>query len=514
MFRVTVLIVCGLWFAGGSIAQEDGWVELFDGQSLDGWTQRGGKASYTVEDQQIVGTTVPNTPNSFLCTKQHYDNFVLQLEFKVHPELNSGVQIRSNSLPEYNNGRVHGYQVEIDPSDRAWSAGIYDEGRRGWLFNLTQKDDARYAFQQDQWNKLLIIAIGNRIRTWLNGVPAADLTDDMTASGFIALQVHGVGGRQDPISVRWRNIRLRQVGDDEQVVPESQSIDIGPEKNIVNDTARVEKVADGFRFVEGPAMGPDHRIYFSDIPNERIHVFNPADSQTAIYRQPSGRSNGLMWTPNDSLVACEGGNRRVTRQFQGGSLQVIADKFEGKKLNSPNDLAIDSVGGLYFSDPRYGNRDDMELEIEGVYYVNRQRKLSRVIDDLVRPNGLVLAPDYKTLYVADAGDAKIWKYQIASPGKLAGKQLYAEIGSDGMTIDRHGNVYCTWQQSVHVFNENGNRIATIEIPERPANVTFGGTDGRTLYVTARTSLYRIETNVVGARTVPSTRITGDLQWTR
>jgi len=194
-------------------AEENGFVPLFDGKTLDGWEQKGGKAKYTVEDGCIVGTSVPNTSNSFLCTKKHYSDFILELEFKVDPGLNSGVQVRSNSLKEYRNGQVHGYQVEIDPSSRAWTGGIYDEGRRGWLFTLKDNEAARKAFKPNDWNKLRVECRGERIKTWVNGVPAADLTDSMTRSGFIALQVHGVGSRQDPLSVRWRNIRLKDLGD-------------------------------------------------------------------------------------------------------------------------------------------------------------------------------------------------------------------------------------------------------------------------------------------------------------
>ena len=185
-------------------------VFLFDGRSLSGWVQRGGLAEYTVDDGVIVGRTRPNQPNSFLCTVDDFTDFELQLDFKVDPKLNSGVQIRSQSLPEYQNGRVHGYQVEIDPSDRAWTGGIYDEGRRGWLFDLKSNPAARGAFKPGDWNHLRIVAVGPRIRTELNGVPAADLTDSLTPRGFIALQVHDVGPRPDPLEVRWRNISLRR----------------------------------------------------------------------------------------------------------------------------------------------------------------------------------------------------------------------------------------------------------------------------------------------------------------
>jgi hypothetical protein len=209
-----------------ALADDDS-VALFDGKSLDGWVQRGGAAKYEVEDGMIVGSSVPNTDNSFLCTEKTYDDFELNLDFKVDPALNSGVQIRSECFDEpktltvksgdskktikVNAGRVHGYQVEIDPSDRAWSAGIYDEGRRGWLNDLKDNEPARKAFKQNDWNHFRIVAKGASIKTWINGVPAADLTDDLTPRGFIALQVHGVGGRTKPLTVRWKDIRIKEL---------------------------------------------------------------------------------------------------------------------------------------------------------------------------------------------------------------------------------------------------------------------------------------------------------------
>ncbi|MHC4074797.1 MAG: 3-keto-disaccharide hydrolase [Planctomycetota bacterium] len=211
------------------------WQYIFDGKTLTGWVQRGGKTRYQVEDGAIVGTAVANTPNSFLCTEKHYSDFILELEFKIDAGLNSGVQIRSNSFPEYKNGRVHGYQVEIDPSvkpytrqprnlladgsfapvgePRRWTGGIYDEGRRGWLYNLTKNEKARRAFKQGQWNHFRIEAIGDSIKSWLNTVPAADMKDSQTSSGFIGLQVHRVKSCE-PLSVRWRNIRIKDLGRD------------------------------------------------------------------------------------------------------------------------------------------------------------------------------------------------------------------------------------------------------------------------------------------------------------
>lgn len=189
---------------------QDGWTPLFNGKNLKGWKQLNGKAKYEVRDGLIVGSTVAGTPNSFLATTKDYGDFVLEFEFKVDPNLNSGVQIRSHSLKDYNNYRVHGYQVEIDPSERAWSAGIYDEARRGWLYPLSDNPKAQKAFRQNEWNSYHIEAIGTTIRTWINGVPAANLIDDKDSSGFIALQVHGIGNdkSKEGIQICWRNIRI------------------------------------------------------------------------------------------------------------------------------------------------------------------------------------------------------------------------------------------------------------------------------------------------------------------
>ncbi len=203
--------------------KDGGWVNLFNGRDLDGWVVRGGKAKYRAEDNQIIGTTVPNEPNSFLCTKKDYANFILDLEFKVHTKLNSGVQIRSHCFDEdrtveLNNktikipaGRVHGYQVEIDASPRLWSGGIHDEARRGWLGGFVHLPATQKAFKQNDWNKFHIECRGDSIKTWLNDVPAADLKDAVTPSGFIGLQVHGVGKLEEPLEVRFRNLRIKEL---------------------------------------------------------------------------------------------------------------------------------------------------------------------------------------------------------------------------------------------------------------------------------------------------------------
>lgn len=221
------------------------WTPLFDGKTLNNWEQRGGSAEYKVEDGVIVGTTKLNTGNSFLCTKQFYSDFILEVDFKVDPQLNSGVQIRSNSFPEYQAGRVHGYQVEIDPSDLAYSGGIYDEARRGWLNTPEGNVPAQKAFKSGQWNHFRIEAIGDSIRTWINGVPAANLYDTRTRNGFIALQVHSIGKdkAKEGIEVRWRNIRII-----DDAAPGFATPTPLPVQSMDNKLGNVEE-AEGFKFL-------------------------------------------------------------------------------------------------------------------------------------------------------------------------------------------------------------------------------------------------------------------------
>ncbi len=192
--------------------QNPKWVSLFNGKDLDGWVIRGEtvKNDYRIEKGQIVGTSRPNSQNTFLCTEKEYTDFMLELEVKVDTGMNSGIQFRSQSLADYKNGRVHGYQAEIDPSDRAWSGGLYDEARRGWLVDLKNNPEGKKAFRKFDWNKYRIEAKGKSVRIFLNGVKTTEFTDTLQTRGFIALQVHGTK-KERPMEVRWRNIRLAEL---------------------------------------------------------------------------------------------------------------------------------------------------------------------------------------------------------------------------------------------------------------------------------------------------------------
>jgi hypothetical protein len=205
------LTTIGIYFLFAlTITAQTGWRNLLNGKNLDGWKQLNGNAKYYVENGILVGETVLGSPNSFLCTDEKFSDFILEYEAKVDTNLNSGVQIRSESYPAYQNGRVHGYQVEIDPAPRAWSGGLYDEARRLWLYSLERNEKGRKAFKNGQWNKFRVEAIGNSIRTWVNGVPCVDLIDDMTPKGFIGLQVHSIDNdkKLEGIKVMWKNMRI------------------------------------------------------------------------------------------------------------------------------------------------------------------------------------------------------------------------------------------------------------------------------------------------------------------
>jgi hypothetical protein len=222
---LTAFASATLFLCQAADSGESGFSPLFDGTSLTGWEQHSGTAEYRVENGAIIGKTVAGTGNSFLCTSRKYRNFIVEVEFKVDPSMNSGIQFRSNYYTQeteveiqgkkrkFPADRVHGYQYEIDPSPRAYTGGVYDEGRRGWLFDLKNNETARKAFKQGDWNKARIECVGNSIKTFINGVPAADFSDDLTREGVIALQVHGIGKKMEAVGkeVMWRNIRIKEL---------------------------------------------------------------------------------------------------------------------------------------------------------------------------------------------------------------------------------------------------------------------------------------------------------------
>lgn len=269
--------------------------------------------------------------------------------------------------------------------------------------------------------------------------------------------------------------------------------------------AKVEKVANGFEFTEGPVWHPDGYLLFSDIPPGIVYKWKPG-SKAEVHRKPSGNSNGLTFDGQMRLIACEHGNRRVSRTERDGSISTLASHYQGKRLNSPNDAVVASDGSIYFTDPPYGVEErDRELQSQGVYRIPTKGDIELLVEDFERPNGLAFSPDEKTLYIADTARMHIRAFDLRADGSLTKGRVFAEMKSDepgapdGMKVDSLGNVWCTGSGGVWVFDKNGTHLGTVKCPEVPANCAWGDQDGKTLYITARTGLYRVRTSVEGKR---------------
>ena len=270
---------------------------------------------------------------------------------------------------------------------------------------------------------------------------------------------------------------------------------------LFDENSKVIKIGSGYAFTEGPSVAPDGRVFFTDQPNDKIFIWNEKGNSITTFLNSCERSNGTYFNKKGELVACADLHNRLVIFDMKGKMKIIAENYNGQPLNAPNDLWIAPNGGIYFSDPYYAREywEPGRKEVQdkrGVYYLNPEGKVIRVIDDYKQPNGLIGTPDGKTLYVSDIMDHKIWKYNIQPDGSLASKTFFAPEGSDGMTIDNKGNVYLT-NSVVSVFNPKGENIARIEVPEQPSNVCFGGKKRDVLFITARTSVYILKMNVKG-----------------
>lgn len=270
--------------------------------------------------------------------------------------------------------------------------------------------------------------------------------------------------------------------------------------------AELKLAADGYKFTEGPAVDSQGNIYFTDQPNNRILKWSAATQKVGTFLEPAGRSNGLEFDRDGKLIACADEKSELwSIDPETKKITVILKDFEGKRFNGPNDVWVDPAGGLYFTDPFYKrdywqNREKPDQAKQRLYYLPKGANTPVIADEtLVQPNGIIGSPDGKTLFVADIGDKKTYHYQIGKSGELSDRKVFCEMGSDGMTRDSAGNLYLTGK-GVTVFDKDGKKLGEIPIPESwTANVTFGGPNMKTLFVTAMDSLYTLEMTIPGDR---------------
>lgn len=280
---------------------------------------------------------------------------------------------------------------------------------------------------------------------------------------------------------------------------------IDDKTGIVAKGAKVEKAADGFNFTEGPAVAKNGDVYFTDQPNDHIHKWSAKDGKVTLFMENTGRANGTYFDKNGVLISCSDFENEIWAIDLEGKTEVIVTDYRGKKLNGPNDLWIAPNGTMYITDPLYkrawwSRSPETQQDGDHVYMLSPDRKtMTRIADDFTKPNGIVGTPDGKKLYIADIGAGKTYSFDILSDGSIGNKQLFAEMGSDGITIDGKGNIYLTGK-GVTVFNPQGEKIAQIPIEERwTSNVVFGGKNRKTLFITAMGSVYTLKMNVKGAK---------------
>lgn len=333
MRSITILpgLALGLLLCGTAIHAQ--WKQLFNGKDLTGWNQKNGKARFSVEKGEIVGRTVANTPNSFLCTNEEYSDFILELDLKVDDAMNSGIQFRSLSKPDYMDNRVHGYQMEVDPTDRAWSGGLYDEARRDWLYIPNLNPEGKKAFKKGDWNNYRIEAIGPVIRTWINGIPVAHLVDDMTARGFIALQVHSINGNmKEGMTIRWKNIRIQTSH------LKASAWDNTPVVNLLQNKVSEQERSQGFKLLfNGQDFTGWRAVHGTAMPEKRWTVRNgvinvsPSDGSetgndivtnelfgafelTFEFKLTEGANSGIKYFVNEAFES--GGKSGIGLEYQ------------------------------------------------------------------------------------------------------------------------------------------------------------------------------------------------------
>ncbi len=420
------LLLIAIVVAPVSLSAQSKWINLFNGKDLTGWKPLNGKAPYEVKNGEITGKTVVNEPNSFLVTENLYVDFILELEFKLDADMNSGIQFRSESKPDFKNGRVHGYQVEIDPSDRAWTGGLYDEARRDWLYTMEYNPKAKVAYKRNEWNLFRIECIGDVMRVWVNGMATSHVVDNMTHKGFIALQVHAIGNKPEEAGkqIRWRNIRIQT-----QNLVASPSDDLFV-LNLMPNQLSPQEIKNGVRLLwDGKTTGGWRGAYKTAFPEKGWEI-NEGVLNVA-------KSSGAESTNGGDIVTME--------EFKAFDLQ-----FEFKLTEGANS------GLKYFVTEKEGNKGsaiglefqilDDEKHPDAKQGVDGNRTLGSLYDLIPsakikrgqRPIGdwnygrVIVFPDNKVQHWVNG--YKVLEYQRRSPEYLAlvAKSKYVSYEDFGM----------------------------------------------------------------------------------
>jgi hypothetical protein len=367
-------------------ADHEKWENLFDSQTLAGWKIMQGAAEFKAEDGMIIGVSMENTPNTFLVTEKKYGDFILEYEMKMDAGLNSGVQIRSKSDPEYRDGRIHGYQVECEDSGRAWAGGIFDEARRGWLYPLEYNKPAKEAYKKEEWNHFRVEAIGNTIRTWINGVPGANLVDDLDAEGFIGLQVHSIrsGSGLAGKTIQWRNIRI--ITENPESHRWDMPADVAEVSYLTNQLTENEK-QNGWKLLwDGETTNGWRGLKLNEFPDKGWHIDNGTLVVEKADDEGSGNGGDIVTTESYrnfifeiDFNITEGANSGIKYFIQGNSAlgceyQILDDdKHPDAKNGVLGNRTLGSLYDLITADGSFFDPNLRQKRFNGVGSWNRAR---------------------------------------------------------------------------------------------------------------------------------------------
>lgn len=539
LFHKAIIACCALVIIAAATAAEDRpkkekWIQLFNGKNLDGWKPKitGHELNdnfgntFRVEDgvMKVGYDKYENFGGKFghIFYEQPFSHYIIRVEYRFTGDQvpggpgwairNSGIMVHGQSPESMEKAQKFPVSIEVqllggNGKDKRATANLCTPGTHvvmnGKLHKPHCTNSKSKTYHGSQWVTVEVEVRGSdSIKHVVNGetvmVYENPQYDEGSAKKFSKDGNKLIRGGSISLQSESHPVEFRKV----ELLP----LEPGPSKSadssagILAPDAKVQLLAEGFKFTEGPACDAVGNVYFTDQPNDRIIKWS-VDGKLSTFMKPCGRSNGLCFDSGGNLWACADEKNQLWCIAPNGDKEVVIEDYQGKLLNGPNDIWIHPKGGVYFTDPfykrPYWDRGPSEQGGQCVYYMSTDRKLTRAAEGLRQPNGIIGTPDGKLLYVADIRAGKTYSYKIGADGSLAGKKLFCEMGSDGMTIDRDGNVYLTGR-GVTVFDPSGKRIQNIPIDaDWTANVCFGGKDRQTLFVTAKHGLFAVATRVQG-----------------